>query len=164
MKGKFIFSAVLCLLLLAACAEAPATDTMAPQEPTSDSVTPRVFDLDTFLAGLNLSDATLTYYNDKIDTYPAGSAIRAERYIEELRSYTWEEYLVPAEWDKNTDDSYQLTTPSGTLTAFQSDCNNSCPLHVVTDSGEGWFTLPYIEGEQEGRMFYDAFALWYNEA
>ena len=87
----------------------------------------------------------MTDHSEKADTYSAGIAIRAKKYFAKLRDYTWEECQGPDEWGEDEGYRCQLTTPGVYLTAFQSSFNNSSrPLHVVTDSGEGWFTLPYI--------------------
>lgn len=171
MKGKFIciFSTILGAVLLTACADNQATDARSTQEPAPAPVTLGVSDLDAIFTSLDLSDATITDYSEKVNTYSAGIAIRAERYLAKLQDYTWEEYQVPDEWESNEGCRRQLTAPGMTLTAFQCRYADACPLHVETDSGEGWFTLPYIEGEhreaeQVSRMLYDDFFNWYTEA
>ena len=171
MKGKFkfIFSAILCVLLLTACADSQVTDTTPTQEPAPTPVTLGVSDLDAILTSLDISNATITVYGEKVSTYSAGIAIRAGSYLAKLRDYTWEEYQVPDEWEENEGYRCQITAPGMTLTAFQSGYADARPLHVETDSGEGWFTLPYIEGkhreaEQVSWMLYDDFFAWYTEA
>lgn len=167
MKGKFkfILSAILCVLLLTACADSQVTDTTPTQEPAPAPVTLSASDLDTIFADLDISSAALTAYGEETGTYSAVAAIRAERYLSYLRSYTWEEYQVPDGWGEDERYRCKLTAPGVTLTAFQSSFNNrSRLLHVATDSGEGWFTLPYIEDEQVDWMIYDTFMNWYRAA
>lgn len=166
MKGKFkfILSAILCVLLLTACADSQVTDTTPTQEPASTPVTLSVSDLDAIFAGLDISSASLTEYGEETGTYSADSAIRAESYLSELRGYTWEECQVPDGWGEDEDYRCELIAPSVTLTAFQSSVNNSCPFHAVTDHGEGWFTLPYIADEQVSWMIYNTLMNWYRGA
>lgn len=172
MKGKFILSAILCVLLLTACADRQAADTAPAQEPDAAStrepdsarVLLDVSGVDDIFAGLNLSNADLTAYGEETGTYAAGIAIRAGNYLAKLRGYTWEECQVPDGWGENEDYRCELTAPGITLTAFQSSVNNSRPFHAVTDSGEGWFTLTFMLDEQADWMVYDTFMNWYNEA
>lgn len=165
MKGKSILFAIFCVLLITACADSHVTDIMPTQISASTPVTLSVSDLDAVFAGLDISGAFLTEYGEKTDTYSADAAIRAESYLSELRGFTWEECQAPDK--RGEDEGYrcQLTAPGVSFTAFQSSFNNSsCPLHVVTDSGEGWFTLPYIEDEQVDLMIYNTLVNWYREA
>lgn len=172
MKGKFILSAILCGLLLTACADRQAADPAPAQEPDAASTREpaaapaalSVSDLDAVFAGLDISETSLTAYGEKEDTYSAGIAIRAGNYLAKLRGYTWEECQVPDGWGENEDYRCELTAPGITLTAFQSSVNNSRPFHAVTDSGEGWFTLTFMLDEQADWMVYDTFMNWYNEA
>ena len=68
MKGKFILSAILCALLLTACADRQAADSAPAQEPDAAStrepdsarVLLDVSGVDDIFAGLNLSNADLT--------------------------------------------------------------------------------------------------------
>ena len=172
MKGKLISAAILCLLLLTACADHQATDATPAQEPETAPVqetapapaTLDVSDLDAVFADLDISSATLTEYGEETGTYSADVAIRAKSYLSELRGYTWEECQVPDGWGEDERYRCELAAPGVTLTAFQSNVNNSCPFHVVTDSGEGWFTLPYIADEQVSWMIYNTLTNWYREA
>lgn len=99
----FAFSIVL-LLLITGCGN---TNENVPSESTPDSVTVdeqlphrtndepvtlNVSNLNDIFAALDLSEATLTYHGKTEATYPANAAIRAERYIEKLKSFTWREY------------------------------------------------------------------------
>ena len=135
-------------------------------EPTTLDVS----DLHDILASVDLFEADLTCsYEGTEDAFPASNAIRAKRYLEKLGAYTWESYQSPAELDDLEDCRYQLSIPGATLTAFQSGYASDRLLHVKTDRGEGWFTLPYMEGEhgeaaQASWMIFDTFAQWYDEA
>lgn len=143
----------------------------SPEEPVSKPTTLTVSNLNDIFASTDFSSADITFFcSGTEDTVSARNAIRRESYIEKLGGFTWESYQPPAEWDGTDDYRYQLTIRGVTLTAFQSGYANSRPLHVVTDSGEGWFTLPYISGEQGeppeqvSWMIFEAFEQWYNEA
>lgn len=170
MKGKLIFAAALCLLLLTACAGRQAADASPAQEPETTTVQELapvsldVSDLDAVFAGLDISNAALTEYGEEMDTYSAGAAIRAESYLSELRGYTWEECQVPDGWDEDEGYRCELTAPGVTMTAFQGSIDNHRLVRVVTDGGEGWFTLPYIADEQVDWMPFETLDRWYREA
>lgn len=143
------------------------------EQPTAESLSPAqlsVSDLIDIFNALDLAEATLINHTETETTYPAKAAIRAESYIEELKSFTWEEYTPPIEWDRKDDYFCQLITNDVTITAFQSGYSDSRPLHLVTDEGEGWFVLPYIQSEpnkaakQVSWMIYDTFFSWCLEA
>lgn len=129
-----------------------------------------VSDLNKILTALDLTEATLTYHGETDNTCNASAAIRAESYIEKLKSFKWEEYTPPAEWDGTDDYFYQLTTPSATITSFHRGHDESYPLHFVTETGEGWFVLPFIQNEQDKStvqvswMIYDTFSSWHKES
>lgn len=171
-------AAALLLFIAVGCSntneEDPPASTADPVEASSEQ-TPdlaelRVSDLNEILAALDPSEAALTYHGETTNTCAAHSAIRAESYIETLKSFTWEEYHAPDEWDGSDEYRCIFTAPGATLTAYQSGYNNARPLHVVTESGEGMFTLPYLTDEDSGEakqvswMVFDAFQQWYNEA
>lgn len=172
MKGKLILSAVLCALLLTACADRQAADTaparepetVPTQEPAPVPAALSVSDLDDIFAGLDLSNADLTAYGEETGTYAAGAAIRAEEYLAALRGYTWEECQVPEGWGEDEDYRCELTAPGVTLTAFQSSVNSVRPFRVRTNGGEGWYTLTFMLDEQADWMVYNTFMNWYNEA
>ena len=141
-----------------------------PSEPVPASVELGVSDLNNVLATLDLSAATLTYHGETEATYPANAAIRAESYIEKLKSFTWKKYTPPAEWDRHDDYFCQLTVSGVIITSHQRGYNDSRPLHLITENGEGWFILPYIQNEQDNHveqenwMIFDVFSSWYAEA
>lgn len=172
MKGKFILSAILCALLLTACADrqaaapAPAQepDAASTREPDSARVLLDVSGVDDIFAGLNLSNADLTAYGEETGTYAAGAAIRAEEYLAALRGYTWEACRVPDGWDGDEGYRCELTAPGVTLTAFQSSVNSVRPFRVLTDDVGGWYTLTFMLDEQADWMVYNTFMNWYNEA
>lgn len=161
MKGKWVLSAVLCVPLLTACAARQESAAAPAQEPSPAPAVLSASELGDVLAGLDLSDAALTCDRAVTEPCTAGLAIRAERYLEELAGFPWEECSVPDGWAEDANYYYQLAAPQATLTAFQDRYNT---LHVVTDSGEGWFTLPYVEDEQVSWMICDTFERWYAEA
>lgn len=180
MKGKLAAAGVLCLLLLTACADrqaaapAPAqepeaastqeSEAAATQEPDSARVLLDVSRVDDVFAELDLSSAELTAYGEETGTYAAGAAIRAGNYLAKLRGYTWEECQVPDGWGGDEAYRCELTAPGVTLTAFQSSVNNVRPFRVLTDGGEGWFTLTFMLDEQADWMVYNTFMNWYSEA
>lgn len=162
-----LFVATSTLLVMAGCSNTGKT---APSEPISEPIELSVSDLKDILAGLDVTDATLTFYGENEDTCPASAAIRAEKYVKELQDYTWESSQVLADWDSNADYRCAFTCAGLSLTAYQSGYDNAWPLHVTTESGEGWFTLPIISTEQDGAaeqygwMLFDTFEKWYQEA
>ena len=179
MKKIIYFFAVASLLLaMAGCSGTDATVPSEPAFPTSEPIESEpespesepiglnVSDLKDILSGLGMyiSDAALTFYGENEDARPAGAAIRAENYLKELRDYTWENAQIPA-WDVNDGYRCVFTCPELTLIAYQRD-----PLHVITESGDGWFILPAISEEQNGGvsqfswMLFDTFEKWYQEA
>lgn len=173
MKGKLVAVGMLCLLLLTACGDRRTADVepaegpeAAPvQEPEAAPAALGVSDLDAIFAGLDISGASLTEYGEETGTYSAGDAIRAEEFLAELRGHTWEERQVPDGWGEDEDYRFELTAPGVTFTAFQGSVDNLYrPVHVVTDDGEGWFTLPFMLDEQADWMIYNTFMNWYNEA
>lgn len=181
MKKMFLFVISTALLLSAfGCSKVEETpsevtpDSVIEDEQTSTESTPPVkltaSDLNDILDALDLTDASLTYHNDTEETYSASAAIRSESYIEKLKSFMWEEYTPPAEWDGTDDYFYQLTTPSATITSFHRGHDESRPLHLVTETGEGWFVLPFIQNEeneatvQVSWMIYDIFSSWHKES
>lgn len=184
MKRFTVFVLSLVLLFLAVgCGNAEGE---LPPEPTPDPVvdneqpsdestsTPAALTVSDFMAvldALDLSEAVLTYHqNGKEESYPAGAAIQFERYIEELKAFQWETYTPSAGWDGHEGCFYQLTASGMTITVLQSGYTDSRPLHLVTDSAEGWFVLPYIHNATENElvqvswMVYDVFEHWYREA
>ena len=164
MRNRMIYSMLVMLLLIfAGCGNMEEQTATEPEPAPPDPPAPvalSVSDFHDVLADLDLSGATLTYNGEVEDACPAGAAIRAGSYVETLRDFTWEVCDVPEDWDGSGGYRYQLTAPGVTLTAFQRDRN----LHVVTDSGEGLFTLPSIEDAQVNWMIFDTFEFWYNEA
>lgn len=142
----------------------------ASVESNSTPVALNITDLISVFDTLDLTEATLINHTGTEATYPAKAAIRAESYIEELKSFIWEEYTPPVEWDRKDGFFCQLITNDVSITAFQSGYSDSRPLHLVTDEGEGWFVLPYIQSEpgkaakQVGWMIYDTFFSWCLEA
>ncbi len=157
-------------VLLLAITGYNSTDKTALSEPISEPIELSVTDLKDILSSLDTSDAVLTFYGENEDTCPANAAIRAENYVKELQGYTWESYEVPAEWDINDGYRCVLTCPDLSLIAYQSGYGNDRPLHVITESGEGWFILPIIEAEQNRApeqlswMLFNTFEKWYQEA
>ena len=137
---------------------------------TEERVALDVTDLISVFDTVDLAEAILINHTETETTYSAKAAIRAESYIEELKSFTWEEYTPPVEWNRKDGFFCQLITNDVTITAFQSGYSDSRPLHLVTDEGEGWFVLPYIQSEpdkaikQVSWMIYDTFFSWCLEA
>lgn len=181
MKKMFLFVVSVALLLsTVGCSDAEETpsevipDSVVEEGQTSNESVPEpitlnVTDLISVFDTLDLTEANLTYHSETEITYPASAAIRAKGYIEKLNSFVWEEYVPSAEWDRKDDYFCVLTTGDITITAFQSGYSGSRPLHLVTDEGEGWFVLPYIQNEtnnaakQVSWMIYDTFFSWYTE-
>lgn len=159
-----LFLAVFLLLTLTGCGRAEVPET------STEPVTLEASDLNDILANLNPGGATLTNCSEgKESSYPAGSAIRAERYIETLQGFTWEGYQPPEEWDGSDDYRIEFAGNDVTLTAYQIGYGDAQPLHAVTERGEGWFVLPYIDGKhgeaaQVSWMICESFENWYAEA
>lgn len=165
---KKIACLILACLLPLALVGCSSTTTPKPETPAEPAAL-EVSDLSGILADLNAGGATLQRCcRDEESSYPADRAIRAAKYIEALQGFTWESYQIPESWDWENDDGYRCTFDGNgiTLTAYQ---GNVQPLHAVTENGEGWFVLPYIEDEadaagQGGWMLYSTFEKWWNEA
>lgn len=180
-KITFAFSIVL-LLLMTGCGNADEqappksasvsdiVDERSTLEPISEPAILSVSDLNDIFNTLDLSNASLTYHNDTEETYSASAAIRAESYIEKLKSFTWKEYAPASELNENDAYFYRLSAPSVTITAFSERHDSGRPLHLVTDDGEGWFILPFIQNEENGStvqvssMILDIFSSWYAES
>ena len=166
-RNSFL-SAALCILMLPACSPVPAGQPPAPESPPpvppeATQLPLRASDFGALLSGLELSAAQLTLYTDEggMGTYPADAAICAADYMAYLRDFSWVEYEpYPAEQEEESGYRCQLAAPGVTITSFQS----SSALHVVTDVGEAWLTLPEQEGGPYAWMVYDTFDLWYQEA
>lgn len=183
-RKKLLPMVLLGAMALTACGQAPAPADSAPS-PTGSPALPApveateipspipallgVEDLRKALDALDPAEGTLTWFDDtgERDSYPAGKAICGENYADRLRNFTWEEYrpypMEESGW------RIRYTAPGVTLTACQG--GGSIPFHLVTDRGEGWFTLPYIADSpgtldgQTGWMIYDeVFVPWYGEA
>lgn len=170
---KFVcfFAAIFLLLATAGCGSTGQTAPSEPEPaPVPEPIELSVSDLENILLGLDISGAALTFYGEDESTYPAGDAIRAEKYVKELQGYTWESYQVPTEWDSNDDYRCAFTCAGLSLTAYQSDYDNVCSLHAVTEGGEGWFALPVISAEEDGAaeqygwMLFETFEEWYQES
>ncbi len=167
---KKIIYLLLSAVLLLAAAGCSSTDKTVLSEPASEPIELGVSDLKDILSSLDISDAVLTFYGENEDTRPANAAIRVENYVKELQDYTWESCQVPAEWEINDGYRCAFTCESLSLTAYQSGYGNTRPFHVITESGEGWFTLPMIHAGQSGApeqfswMLFDTFEKWYQEA
>ena len=161
--------AAACAVVIAACAVNPNED-IENEESSTEPVTLSVSDLEDALDTLDLTAASLTYHNEADETYPANAAIRAESYVEKLENFAWKEYLPASEWTENDTFFYQLTAPGIIMTATSGRYDSGCPLHLVTDSGEGWFVLPLIQNEedkstvQESSMTLEIFSSWYEES
>ena len=157
-KGGILIAVVLLLFVMAGCSN--------PTDPVELSVS----DLNDILDTLDLTAASLTYHNDTEEMYPAGAAIRAESYIEKLKSFTWKEYTPASELNENDAYFYRLTDSNVTITAFSERYDGARPLHLITADGEGWFILPFIQDEenestvQVSSMILDVFSSWYNES
>ncbi len=149
---KKIIYLLLSAVLLLAAAGCSSTDKTVLSEPASEPIELGVSDLKDILSSLDMSDAVLTFCGENEDTRPANAAIRAENYVKELQDYTWVSCQVPAEWDINDGYRCAFTCESLSLTAYQSGYGNTRPFHVITESGEGWFTLPMIHAEQSGAL------------
>lgn len=175
-------------LTLAACGQTPAPAASAPasaQPPaspapveTGEAPSPipallGVEDLMEALEALDPAKGTLTRFDSmgEEESCPAGKAICGASYLEKLQSYTWDTCTPYPAWE--TEESYyriRYTAPGLTLTAFQSVPNGQQPLRLVTEEGEGWFLLPYIEDSpgaldgQTGWDLWDTMELWHEEA
>ena len=186
---RLLLSALLCALLLAACGQGSAPEVSAPgpettaspavspaPEPTPAPKTLGVEELLAALEELAPAEGTLTWFDGtgKGESYPAGKAICAASYAEELRGYTWESCspypAVMAEEESYL--RYQYAASGMTLTAFQSVGNGQQhPIRVVTEEGEGWFGLPYVEPSapdvldgQTSWDLWDTLGHWHGEA
>ena len=161
--------AAVCAVVIAACAVNPNED-IGNEESSTKPVTLSVSDLEDALDALDLAAASMTYHNDTEETYPATAAIRGERYLETLKNLTWNVYKPASGSNENDSFFYRLTAPGLTITAASASYDSGCPLHLVTDSGEGWFVLPLIQNEedkctvQESSMTLEIFSSWYEES
>ena len=166
-QGRILLSAALLLFIVAGCS---GTERSAPPEPVPDSAELSVSDLKDILDALDLSAASLAFHSKTEEPYPAGAAICAENYMDELRNFSWQRYLPSSELsalDENDAEFYRLTAPNATITSFLGRYDSSHPIHVVTDHGDAWFVLPQMETEpatQTGEIIYKLFSSWYNEA
>lgn len=164
-----LFLTITLLLTAAGCGKTKAPEVLdAPPEPAvlyEDG-------LKSLLADLSADGAMLRVYREgEWSSCRADSAIRAERYIETLRGFTWESHDLPEGWDWVNDDGYRCAFEGNgvSLTAYQSCVGDFYPFHAVTESGEGWFFLPYIEDTQDtdgqvGWMPYNTLSNWWGEA
>ncbi|NLM84957.1 MAG: hypothetical protein GX189_09710 [Clostridiales bacterium] len=137
----------------------PAVITPAPAKLT-------VTDLKDFLDALDLSGASLTYRNEREEaSCPAGAAIRAERYVEEIKSLAFEAFSLPVRWKESDAFFVRLEAPGGTLVAPQSADGDNRLVRLTTDKGEGWFILPYEQDEYRFYwQIYSLFFSWFEEA
>jgi hypothetical protein len=129
-----------------------------------------VSDLKDFFDSLDLGGATLTYRNKYRNereeaACPAGAALRAERYIEEMKSFAFEEYTLPVRWDEKDDFVMRLTTPEATLIAPERADGDNRLICLKTGSGKGWFILPYEQDEYKHYwQIYSILFSWFEEA
>jgi len=185
MRKRAVFIlAMVWLLLAAGCAggEPPVTSEIEPPEvsadeprfpdPTPEPAALGIAELKDALVSLDPSAATLmlTYDGETKETLPAGAAICAENYMEKLSGLTWEEYTPYDGWNRESTPFCELSTPDMTITSFQSGYGSFVPIHLVMDGREGWFFLPRIQNQQNGRMeqtgsmMFDILSCWYEEA
>ena len=168
---NLLIAAVL-LLTMAGCghteaslSEPPATEPVTSMPNTTEKpATLNVSDLNSIIAALDPSGAVLHYYGETEDCRPADSAIRAAKYIERLRSFTWESYQPPQKRVGGAGYRYEFVGSGVTLTAYQDGYYEFRPLHVAAGGREGWFVLPLIRDVQVSYMLYDTFDGWYAEA
>lgn len=139
-RRTVIIASFLLLLLVTGCGHTQAR--------VADELS--VSELSQILEDMSPSGAALTHYYDGMEeTVDASRAIRAESYIETLQSYTWEEYQVPDEWDRSDETRCVFAAPGITLTAYERSCYDyTCPIHMETEEGEGWFQLPELMEEE----------------
>ena len=131
-----------------------------------------IADLKEILSALDASNSTLTYCNgENEETHPANAAIRTKKYIKELQDYdVWETCQPPESWNPSGEYYYKFHGDGISLISYQSGFTGLQPLHVTTDTGDGWFRLSDIPAEQDnsaqqfGWMVYDTFGKWYSEA
>lgn len=131
-----------------------------------------IADLKEILSALDASNSTLTYCNgENEETHPANAAIRTKKYIKELQDYdVWETCQPPESWNPSGEYYYKFHGDGISLISYQSGFTGLQPLHVTTDTGDGWFRLSDIPTEQDnsaqqfGWMVYDTFGKWYSEA
>lgn len=131
-----------------------------------------IADLKEILSALDASNSTLTYCNgENEETHPANAAIRTKKYIKELQDYdVWETCQPPESWNPSGEYYYKFHGDGISLITYQSGFTGLQPLHVTTDTGDGWFRLSDIPAEQDnsaqqfGWMVYDTFGKWYSEA
>lgn len=187
---RLLLSVLLCGSILTACGQRSAPEssgsgsagTAAPEAspaPETPAATPGplgIKDLPAVLAALDPAEGTLTWFDGtgEEESYPAGKAICGASYAEELRGYTWETCLPYPAWreEEGSLRRYQYAAPGVTLTAFQSvGSGQQHPVRVVTEEGEGWFTLPYVEDSapdvpdgQTGWDLWDTLGHWHGEA
>ena len=175
-RMRFLAISMLLFLCVAGCGRAekspgeagsdPVIGSEAPAEPSEAAVL-KLADLNETLDRLDLADVSLTYRRDTEKTYGANEAIRAETYLERLKSFAWKEYVPSAERDEIAEYFYRLTSPDAVITAFLGGSGGNRPIQLITEQGEGWFVPFYPGAEQVDGLreeTYDIFASWYEEA
>lgn len=177
-KGLSALLAVLCALVLTACAGTPVSETAPPEEtpaptettaptespaPTETPVPAPAEDLAAILTGLDLTGATLTYFMDESEagSYDAGAAIGAEGYLDTLRGYAWERIEPYPAWAEDSGYRYELTAGDVAVTAFQSYTKR--PVRLTLAGKESWYTVP-VEGGYYSWEPYETLSDWYGEA
>lgn len=163
-----LLSAFALLLLLSGCEQGKdsADDTVGGEGLAAISVE----ELCAILGDLETSDAELiSYYGETAESYRADEAIRAEKYLEELRGYRLESYTPEETWESREETlGYRLVAPDVTLSQYR--FGNDYLLCATGKTGEGWFVMPTIAedaadaDEQYGWMLVNTFGAWYGEA
>ncbi len=159
--------------------EEPTTPTERTEtaEPTTEPTTERAklepSDLPAIFDAIDSRETTVTYHGyygrhgwEEI-AYSAAAATHAERYLEELKQFTWEKYPSDdVEIDEHIADiNARLIAPHATIT-FYGPARN-CLVYVETDDAAGWLLPPTLKDDEEPSDYVAIFDLmmpWAEEA
>ncbi len=128
-----------------------------------------VSDIPAILDAIDLREATLTMSGEEA-AYPADAAICAEKYLEELKQYTWKPFPTPKRSDGSEIDYEEfgyrrLATPHTTITFCGKNRGTGWLVQIETEDAEGWFLSPTMGYDPwSGARAGEEMAFWYEEA
>ena len=125
------------------------TDATEDTEAPADLGVPDASDPAAVFEAIDLNEATLTLLDAENTAYPAGGAVGAEQYLDDLAQSVWKECDISSIDTSDLEDSaiIRLDAPQTAVTFYSKGAHHSYLVHVETNDSESWFMPPILEAD-----------------